>query len=132
MFLEKKILFFAAVLTLPVLASAVQGPKLVCDEPVFNFGRVDPSVTLTNVFTLRNEGDLSFVIKHVKTSCGCTKARLNKWIIAPGETARLTAIYSAARRKGPQKKALAVISKSGEPALMLYMAGFVEPHAASD
>jgi hypothetical protein len=113
--------------------AAKQPWKLVCDEPVFDFGRIDPSAVITNVFTLRNEGNLTFVMKYVRTSCSCTQARMNKWVIGPGETARLTAVYTAARRRGPQKKALMVMGKDGEePALILYLKGFVEPPVESD
>lgn len=106
--------------------------KLVCDEPVFDFGRIDRSAVITNVFTIRNEGNLSFVTKYVRTSCSCTKARMNKWVIGPGESVRLTAVYTAARRRGTQKKALMVMGRdTKEPALILYLKGFVEPPVES-
>ena len=114
----------------PTLGKAVEGYKLVCDEPVFNFGTVDQSAVITNVFTIRNEGDLSFMLKYVHTSCGCTRGRMDKRIIGPGETAKLTAVYKAIRRKGTQKKSLKLISlHSNEPVLTLYMEGFVETPA---
>ena len=116
--------------SLPTLGKAVEGYKLVCDEPVFNFGTVDQSAVITNVFTIRNEGDLSFMLKYVHTSCGCTRGRMDKRIIGPGETAKLTAVYKAIRRKGTQKKSLKLISlHSNEPVLTLYMEGFVETPA---
>ena len=116
--------------SLPTLGKAVEGYKLVCDELVFNFGTVDQSAVITNVFTIRNEGDLSFMLKYVHTSCGCTRGRMDKRIIGPGETAKLTAVYKAIRRKGTQKKSLKLISlHSNEPVLTLYMEGFVETPA---
>ena len=120
------------ILLLPLIAGAVEGPKLVCDEPVYKFGQVGQSAAVTHVFTVRNEGDLTFVLNAVQTSCSCTKGRMNTRVIGPGETAELTAVFTAARRKGPQKKSLKLIPlDSGEPALVFYMEGFVEPGADS-
>lgn len=122
----KRIVFMMAALLLPMLGKAVEGYKLVCDESVYNFGHIDQSVVVTNVFTIRNEGDLTFPLKYIHTSCGCTKGRLDKRMIGPGETAKLTAVFTAARRKGTQKKALRVISiHSDTPAIVLYLEGFV-------
>ncbi len=126
----RRYLFFIAALIFPMIGNAVEGVKLVCDDPVFNFGMVDQSAVITNVFTVRNEGDLSFMLKYVHTSCGCTRGRMDKRIIGPGETAKLTAVYKAIRRKGTQKKSLKLIPlHSNEPVLTLYMEGFVETPA---
>lgn len=114
-------------LLFPLFANAGPGYKLVCDKPIYDFGRVGQSAVITNVFTIRNEGYVAFPLKYVHTSCGCTRGRMDKRIIEPGQTARVTAVYKAARRKGAQKKALRLLSTSSEyPALTLYMQGFVE------
>lgn len=111
----------------PMLGKAVEGYKLVCDEPVYNFGHIDQSVVVTNVFTIRNAGDLTFPLKFIHTSCGCTKGRLDNRMIGPGETAKLTAVFTAARRKGVQKKSLRVMPMhSASPAIVLYLEGFVD------
>ncbi len=123
----KFVLLGALLFNFPTIGNAVEGVRLVCDEPVYQFGRVDQSAVITNVFTIRNEGDLSFMLKYVHTSCSCTRGRMDKRIIGPGETAKLTAVYKAIRRKGTQKKSLKLIPMhSDEPALTLYMEGFVE------
>jgi len=120
-------------LLFPMLGKAVEGYKLVCDESVYNFRHIDQSVVVTNVFTIRNEGDLTFPLKYIHASCSCTKGHLDKRMIGPGETAKLTAVFTAVRRKGIQKKALRVISiNSDEPAIVLYLEGFVDPLGNSD
>ena len=115
------------VLLFPMVGTSVEGIRLVCDKPVYDFGRVDQSAVITNVFMVRNEGDLTYVNKYVQTSCGCTRGRLRPRMIGPGETAKLTAVYKAVRRKGTQKKSLKLIPlNSNEPTLVFYMEGFVE------
>ncbi len=120
-------IFLMMALLFPMFGKAVDGYKLVCDKPVYSFGSVDQTAMITNVFTLRNEGDLTYVHRYVHTSCGCTKGRLEKRMIGPGETVKLTAVYKAKNRRGKQKKSLRVMSMDFvEPAIILYMEGFVE------
>jgi len=128
----RRVLFFIAILIFPMVGKAVEGVRLICDEPVYNFGVVDQSAVITNVFKVRNEGDLTFMLKYIHPGCSCTKARSNKRVIGPGETAEVTAVYTAKRRKGRQKKSLKLISiDSDKPALIFYMEGFVEPSSES-
>ena len=112
--------------------NAVHEPKLVCDNPVYNFGKVTQSAVVTNVFIIRNEGDTTFVAGMPQTSCGCTKVKLSKRMIGPGETAELTAVFTAARRGGEQRKNIYLPpSDSDDPALILCLQGFVERPAES-
>jgi hypothetical protein len=101
--------------------------KLVCDKPEFNFGTVNQSAVITNVFTVRNDGELTFPYKYLRTSCGCTKGRISKRMIGPGETAEVSVVFKAAGRKGEQdKKILIVPMNSDLPALVLTMKGEVK------
>jgi hypothetical protein len=120
------------VLVFPMLGNAVNGPKLVCDKPEYNFGNVTQSAVVTNVFILRNEGDTTFVAGMPRTACSCTQVRLSKRMIGPGETAELTAVFTAARRVGEQRKSIYLPpSDSDDPALILCLQGFVEKPAES-
>jgi hypothetical protein len=123
----KHMMLLILALLFPMIGNAVEGYRLVCDEPVYNFGTVDQTAVITNVFLIRNEGDLTYVHKYVHASCGCTKGHPDKRMIGPGETVKLTTVYTAARRSGKQKKALRMIPMNAEePALTLYLEGFVE------
>jgi hypothetical protein len=114
-------------LAVPTIGSAVTGPKLVCDEPVHPFGRVDQSAVITNIFLIRNEGDTTFVAGMPRTTCSCTSAKLSQQMIGPGETAELTAVFTAARRAGEQKKTIYLPAHDSHvPAITFYMQGFVE------
>ena len=117
------ILLFAA---FPMLGNAAEGYKLVCDKPVYHFGTVDVSAVVTNVFTIRNEGDLTYPHKYVRTSCGCTRGRISSRMIGPGETAEISVVFKAAGRKGKQNKRLWVMPmNSNTPALVLTLKGVV-------
>lgn len=104
----------------------------MCDAPVYQFGRVNQSAVITNVFIIRNDGDTTFVDGMPRTGCSCTKVRLSKRMIGPGETAELIAVFTAARRSGEQKKPIYLLPSDSEiPTLTFYMEGFVESPAQS-
>jgi hypothetical protein len=87
---------------------------------------------VTNIFIIRNAGDTTFVAGMPRTGCSCTKVRLSKRMIGPGETAELTAVFTAARRSGEQKKTIYLLPSDSEvPAITFYMEGFVESPAQS-
>ncbi len=130
--MQKVMAIVLPLLIFPMLASAANGPKLVCDEPVYNFGKVTQSAVVTHVFILRNEGDTTFVAGMPRATCSCTQVKLSKRMIGPGETAELTAVFTAARRGGEQRKSIYLPpSDSDDPALILCMQGFVERPAES-
>ena len=118
-------------LAFPMLGNAVNGPKLVCDEPVYQFGRVDQTAVVQHVFVIRNDGDTTFVAGMPRATCSCTQARLNKRMIGPGESAELAVTFTAAGRgAGEQKKVVYLPSSDSEvPVIKFYMQGFVEPPA---
>jgi hypothetical protein len=129
----KFITYYALLVTcliFPMFGKAVTGPKLVCDTPVYNFGQVDQSAIVTNIFMVRNDGNVTFVAGIPRTTCSCTKASINKRMIGPGETAEVTAVFTAARRKGEQHKTIYLLPSDSEiPVIKLYMQGFVESPA---
>jgi len=111
-----------------MLGKAVEGVRLVCDVPVYHFGTVDQSAVVTHVFTIRNEGDLTFMAGMPRATCSCTQVRISRQMIGPGETAELTVVFTAARRAGEQKKTIILPSaNSGDPSITFYMQGFVSP-----
>lgn len=130
--MKKHMAFLAAALLFPVFGHAAEGYKLVCDQPVFNFGTVDQSAVITNVFTIRNDGDMTYPHKYIRTSCGCTRAKIGTRMIGPGETAEVTVVYKAAGRKGKQRKKLWVIPMNdNKPALELMLKGLVSTNAVT-
>lgn len=123
-------------------AAGASEAVLVCDKPVIDFGRLDQGAVVTNVFTVRNEGKVSFVLDRILTGCGCSKAEISTEVIDPGEEAEVTAVFTAAGRRGPQRISLWLIEAPAHggavpalrhprarprPALILRIEGFVEP-----
>jgi hypothetical protein len=107
---------------------ALEGYRLICDQPVFDFGTIQQHASVTNVFTIRNEGDRTFPLKRIHSGCACTKAKLSARMIGPGESAELEVVFNSRGRKGRQEKRVRLIpSDRSIPALTVEMNGFVMP-----
>lgn len=61
-------------------------PKLVADERVHEFGRMDPETKGQHGFLIRNVGDGALTIKVKRTSCKCTVGGVERNVVGPGET----------------------------------------------
>lgn len=120
-----------ALLATPILLAANNDPavdkgtpRIVCDEPTFQFGEKDQNELVTHTFKLKNEGDDTLMISKVKPACGCTVATLSGKILAPGETATLSTRLSLKGRRGAQRKSIRIESNDPiQPNYMLYLAG---------
>jgi len=75
-------------------------------EQVFHPGIKDTQATAA--FTFINAGDRAVTITQLKSSCGCTTARLAKRTYQPGEQGVIIATFVFGKRQGYQKKTIAV------------------------
>ncbi|HOK88900.1 MAG TPA: DUF1573 domain-containing protein [Candidatus Hydrogenedentes bacterium] len=109
-------------------ASGGGKPKIVCDEPTFNFGERDADTDVEHTFILRNAGDATLEITEVKPGCGCTTANLETRTLAPGQQVKLAAKLSLKGRQGLQTKPIMVMSNDPEtPSLQLTLTGTAIP-----
>jgi len=107
-------------------ASAGGKPKIVCDEPEFDFGERRSDENVEHEFIIKNAGDGLLLIDKVRTTCGCTVAQPEKKEIQPGESTKIKATLKLASRQGPQTKSITVESNDPEnPILTLTLKGTV-------
>ncbi len=105
-------------------AKKEHAPRITCEEPTYQFGEMDNTSKVEHTFEIKNEGDLTLVIKRVKPACGCTVANLSSKEIAPGETATISTALSLKNRHGRQHKSIRVESNDPKtPNYMLYLEG---------
>ena len=101
-------------------------PRIFCEEPTFDFGSRDASETVDHTFVLKNTGTADLEIKRVQAACGCTTAEVEKKIVPPGESSRISAKLSLAGRGGELHKPILIESNDpSTPALQLVMKGVV-------
>lgn len=107
-------LLVAGWLAVSVVPARAQQPRLVCDEPVYDFGTADPSMPVEHTFVIRNEGDVTLEITRVHASCGCTVASISSQQVPPGGESKISARLILAGRSGPQQKTILIESNDPE------------------
>ncbi|MFH0953396.1 MAG: DUF1573 domain-containing protein [Verrucomicrobiota bacterium] len=106
------------------VTNAEHAPKLVCDEPTYNFGEADNSGSVEHTFILKNEGDVTLEILNIRPACGCTVANISTKSIPPDGAAELSTRLSLQGRTGPQHKSITVESNDPKQQYVtLYLEG---------
>ncbi len=88
----------------------VRGPQLACDEPVYRFGNATNNQVIEHGFVIANTGDAPLRITRIRTSCGCTVAKLPKHEVPPGERTAIEASLALHGKHGPTRQKIAVTS----------------------
>ena len=105
-------------------APAPLAPKIVCAEPIFDFGERENSETVEHHYVVRNEGTLSLEIRGIRATCGCTVAKPDDELIPPGGQTKIQARLDLRGRSGMQIKTISVLSNDPQtPTLNLQMRG---------
>jgi Protein of unknown function (DUF1573) len=71
----------------PRIAENPPFPKLVIEDRVYKFGKMEVGNESTHAFRIQNKGDGSLVIGRGPTTCQCTISKVSGGMIAPGGTA---------------------------------------------
>ena len=99
-------------------------PRIVCDEPNYDFGERDNTEFVEHDYPIRNEGTLSLEIRNVHASCGCTAVKPSQDVIPPGGEASIRARLDLRGRNGLQQKTITVQSNDPDtPTLTLQLKG---------
>jgi len=108
--------FFLLLLLLTVAAQA----QLKWDKPVQKFDRSPEDREIEARYGFRNTGTTTITIKSLRSSCGCTTAKLEKKVYAPGESGEVTLNFRFGDRKGLYRKGVTVNTdeKTGEPTIL--------------
>jgi hypothetical protein len=90
--------------------AAAVAPKLVIEEKIHDFGKVDQGATVSTTFTLKNDGKEPLVIRKSMSNCSCTIAALSKESLEPGEAMEMKVDFNTVGRRGTQQKSITVYS----------------------
>ena len=72
-------------------------------------------------YKFTNSSRNTVTIDSVRSSCGCTTAKLEKKVYAPGETGAITAVFTIGSRRGLQTKGIEVKVRGESDAMMLIL-----------
>jgi hypothetical protein len=116
----------AIALVLFVAEIAMAGSKLVCDDPLYNFGERQAGESVEHTFAVRNVGDAPAAMDKFAPQCGCAAISAQHDTLAPGGETSVTVKISLENSPGPVRKSVALISDDDKQgALMLTFAGAV-------
>jgi hypothetical protein len=116
--LMKRIIIQALILTACLAAPPVlAGSQLVVKPTEYDFGYIPQNSKVAFSFWLHSAGDADLKIARVLPGCGCTRAPLEKDVVAPGDSARLEIIFDSGRYMNR------VVKRPG-----IYVEGESEPH----
>lgn len=77
-------------------------PRLICQEPIYDFGRRGNDSNVTHRFEFRNEGDRELQVSRVRVTCqGCATASVSKTLLSPKEVAYVTVVGVTDKYVGP-------------------------------
>ncbi len=100
--------------------------KLEFKEYQFDFGNLKEGPEAKHEFVFTNTGKEPLVIQNCQPSCGCTAPQCPKEPILPGQSNKITVIYSTAGRVGPFNKSITITSNAAESPMMIYIKGHVK------
>jgi len=67
-------------------------PKIVCENPVFDFGTLESGTSFRHSFVISNAGNASLELSRVRACCGTTASLTDK-SVSPGATSVLNITY---------------------------------------
>ncbi len=108
-------------------------PKIEVTPMTYDFGTISDDVKSPATFIIKNVGKADLIIYEVRPTCGCTVANLTSKKIAPGDTARLDAVYDSHNANGQVHRFINI--KSNDPktqTLSLGLTAVVNPKPAPD
>ena len=74
----------------------------------FDYNATPDDDKVIAVYSFSNTGDKPVTITRVKTSCGCSTAKLDQTVYEPGENGQLEVTFKFGNRVGQQKKQIVV------------------------
>lgn len=94
--------------------------ELKWEKTVQQFQRVPEDKAVEARYAFRNIGTAPLTIKSLRSSCGCTTARLDKKTYAPGEAGEVVLRFTFGDRKGNYLKGVTVTTdeKAAEPVVL--------------
>lgn len=95
-------------------AGSEEERTLVALEPVRECGQLHQGDAVDLTYELVNRSSDAVTIQYVTETCTCTKARLPKKQLAPGEKTSLGVQWDVSRRRGRTAEEIAVVFRVGE------------------
>jgi hypothetical protein len=104
------LILVALLVTASSLSAQQKGPHLLVVQPSFDFGFVPDSSKVAHTFWLNNIGTDTLKIFNVKVTCGCTKASIDRGVVAVNDSMPVEIVFDNLNRLKRQSRASGVLS----------------------
>lgn len=85
-------------------------PRLLIEQPIFDFGTVERGTIVEHIFKVRNGGGGSLRIEHVKGTCACTVGAVTGRDVGPDDETWVTVQLDTRELVGETSKTITVYS----------------------
>lgn len=114
------------ILTISTACIAHSAQRITVSNPDFNFGKITQGQIVEHIFIIRNDGDQPLSVKSVRTSCGCTAAKVSSRVIQPGTSSKIKTTFNSGGFSGKVRKTIAVATDDPKlPVTTLSLSGSV-------
>jgi hypothetical protein len=97
----RKTIIVGLILSLAIILSACSGsPDIAVEPSAYDFGEIPAAEPVTTRIQVRNNGRRTLHITGVRTSCGCTTAKVENDTLGPGETTDLAVTFDPLAHDG--------------------------------
>jgi len=111
-----------------VAAPAGAQPKLETDTTVWDFGEKWSGEPAETTLTLRNTGSAPLHVDKIKTSCGCTAAKMDTQVLQPGQSEQVRVTYNTKKQTENVSQTIHVFSDDPDNSdLTVSVRGHVKP-----
>ncbi len=93
------------------LACFGQGPELAIQRSEIDLGHVAQGETVSATIDFENIGSEQLTISDIKTSCGCTAAKLEKKQYQPGEKGQVQVTLKTAKLQGDVSRSVTLYAE---------------------
>ncbi|MCX6830868.1 MAG: DUF1573 domain-containing protein [candidate division Zixibacteria bacterium] len=104
------------------LCAQQKGPHLLVVQPAFDYGFVPDSSKVAHTYWLNNIGTDSLRVFSVKVTCGCTKASVDRGVVAVNDSMPLEVVFDNLNRLKKQGRSAGILSN--DPASSRYEVSF--------
>ena len=88
----------------------LDAPRTRMDKTHIDYGTIRKNEKITLVYTMENSGRNDLEIQDIRTTCGCTSVKMDKYVIKSGGSARIEIRFDSANREGMQHKSITIIT----------------------
>jgi hypothetical protein len=125
--MKNKFFFFVLLLIAASCKNENNGSANIEVNKTQTFGTIKVGDTISKTFIIKNISDNTLKIKDIKSSCGCTIAKIKDSLVKGNNSTEIIATYTAGKDvKGDVSKSIVIDANTNPRFTVLYLKGKVQ------